>query len=93
MSKNVLNLVYFWVFKNILSDPPRHIPIEVPLRGGGDRRNSNVPIETVTLCHDAQVVGPYWVSSTLRQTVLAVSQRITPVRHKTLMGGGTRILG
>ena len=32
--KNFLNLVYFWVFqKYTVSDPPRHIPIEVPPLG------------------------------------------------------------
>ena len=41
-SKNVLNLVYFWVFqKHIVSDPPRHIRIEVPL-GVHERRYQKI---------------------------------------------------
>ena len=35
-----------------------------------DRRSSKALIESATLCHDAQVAGPYWVSNPLRLTVL-----------------------
>ena len=48
------------------------------------RRNRADLIESATPCHDAQLVGSYWVSNPFRLTVLASkSERIAPLHHNT----------
>ena len=36
-----------------------------------DRRNRSDLMESMTPCHNAQVMRPYWVSSPVHQTLLA----------------------
>ena len=43
-----------------------------------DHRNRADLIESVTPCHDTQVVGPYWISNSFHLTVLtSVSEDYT----------------